>query len=164
VKRDAGSLIVPLVAIVIFAAVTVQTVGALKASGAWSMSLGGRHRAPIASVDDPFTPIDQLLGKKQPSVDVARLRDPFMLGGAPVAVAIRTAPVHHAPPPPPRPVLTAIVWDADPRAVVRWNGRDWTVHSGGLFDEFQVVSITRSQVTLSKGGETIVLQRRTSGD
>jgi hypothetical protein len=61
-------------------------------------------------------------------------------------------------------VLTAIVYDADPRALVRWMGRDWTVRPGGLFDDFQVTSITRDQVTLSRGSETIVLQRKTQGD
>jgi hypothetical protein len=61
-------------------------------------------------------------------------------------------------------VLTAIVWDADPRAVVRWNGRDYTVHSGALFDQFQVVGITQTQITLSRGGETFTLQRKPQGD
>jgi hypothetical protein len=73
-------------------------------------------------------------------------------------------PVVQVPAPVARPVLTAIVWDADPRALVRWQGREWTVRAGALFDEFQVVSITRDQVTLSRGTESIVLQRKPQGD
>jgi hypothetical protein len=62
------------------------------------------------------------------------------------------------------PLLTAIVWDNDPRALVRWNGREWTVREGGLFDEFQVVRISREQVTLRRGEALLVLNRRNPGD
>jgi hypothetical protein len=65
---------------------------------------------------------------------------------------------------PPVPILTAIVWDNDPRALVHWKDRDWTVREGGLFDEFLVVSITRDQVSLRRGDATLVLQRRNLGD
>ena len=68
------------------------------------------------------------------------------------------------PAPPAVPVLTAIVWDNDPRALVHWKDREWTVREGGLFDEFQVVSITRDQVSLRRGDATLVLQRRNLGD
>ncbi len=61
-------------------------------------------------------------------------------------------------------MLTAIVFDADPRALLRWNGRDYSVRPGGLFDDFQVVSITRDQVVLSRNGENIVLQRKSQGE
>jgi hypothetical protein len=62
------------------------------------------------------------------------------------------------------PVLTAIVWDSDPRALIRWNEREWTVREGGLFDEFQVVRITRDHVTLRRGEETLELHRRNPGE
>jgi len=67
-------------------------------------------------------------------------------------------------PPPALPILTAIVWDNDPRALVHWKDREWTVREGGLFDEFLVVSITRDQVSLRRGDATLVLQRRNPGD
>jgi len=47
---------------------------------------------------------------------------------------------------------------------VRWKDREWTVREGGLFDDFQVVSITRDQVSLRHGEATLVLQRRNPGD
>jgi len=162
VNRDVGALTRTLVALALFAFVTVQTMGALRASGAWS----GPGRMLATAPDDPVAGIERLLAVEQPA-SVTPARDPFMLGAA-------TAPLTHAtphiprkpavPPPPPQPVLTAIVWDADPRALVHWKNRDWTVRAGGLFDEFQVTSITRDQVVLSRGSETIVLQRRTQGD
>jgi hypothetical protein len=166
VKRDAGPLLVPIVAIALFAFVVVQTIGALEASGAWSGALNRRSSMPVATAEDPFAPIGALLSQPQPRLAATPMRDPFMVGGALMAVATHVSgPRKPAKPAPPaRPVLTAIVWDADPRAVVHWQGRDWTVHPGGLFDEFQVVSITRTDVTLSRGRETIVLQRRTQGD
>ena len=50
----------------------------------------------------------------------------------------------------------------DPLAVVAREiaGDAWLL----CFDEFQVTSITRDQVTLARGGETIVLQRKAHGD
>jgi hypothetical protein len=63
-------------------------------------------------------------------------------------------------PAPAAPVVTAIVTDNDPRALVRWKGREWTIRPGGLFDEFVVRSITRDQVTLLRGSETLVLTRK----
>jgi hypothetical protein len=68
------------------------------------------------------------------------------------------------PPAPALPILTAIVWDSDPRAVVHWKDREWTVREGGLFDEFQVMSISRDQVSLRRGDATLVLQRRNNGE
>ena len=35
---------------------------------------------------------------------------------------------------------------------------------GGLFDQFEVVSITRDQVTLRRGDETLVLRQRNNGE
>jgi hypothetical protein len=61
-------------------------------------------------------------------------------------------------------VLTAIVFDADPRALVRWQGREYTVRPGGIFAEFEVESITRDQVVLKRGPENIVLRRKPQGD
>jgi hypothetical protein len=56
------------------------------------------------------------------------------------------------------PVLTSIVWDADPRATIRFNGRDYSVRQAALFDDYRVVSITRDQVVLDRLGESLVLR------
>ncbi|HET7225678.1 MAG TPA: hypothetical protein VFK69_08155, partial [Candidatus Eisenbacteria bacterium] len=71
-------------------------------------------------------------------------------------------PAHAAPAP--QPVLTAIVWDADPRATVHWNGRDYSVHVNSLFDEFRVRSITQTQVVLERGNESLVLELPRKGE
>jgi hypothetical protein len=77
---------------------------------------------------------------------------------------VRERAVVVTPVPEARPVLTAILTDNDPRALIRWKDREWTVREGGLFDEFQVLSITRDQVTLRRGDATVVLQRKNPGD
>jgi len=61
-------------------------------------------------------------------------------------------------------VLTTIVFDADPRATVRWDGRDYSVRAGALFADFRVVSITRDQVVLDHAGESVVLKLPRKGD
>ena len=62
-------------------------------------------------------------------------------------------------------MLTSIVWlENNPSATLRWNGRDYPVQTNTLFDEFRVQSITRNQVTLVRGGETLVLQLPKKGD
>ncbi len=165
-NRDLRGLLAPLVAIVVFGVVFVQTYGALRSSGAWGAST--HRRAAIVVPDDPFGGVNALLLRAQPALDAGMLRDPFATGAAPAPVAQVTGPVKPRPVPPPpapeRPVLTAIVFDSDPRALVRWKGREWTVRKGGLFDEFQVLDITREQVSLSRGSETLVLQRKPQGD
>jgi hypothetical protein len=154
------------VALAILALVVAQTFFALRATGAWSGVGAAQSRSFAVAPADPVSAVEGLLANAEPATATPE-RDPFRIGAAPRPVAI-SGPVTHkpvvAPPPAPRPVLTAIVWDADPRALVRWKGRDWTVRPGGLFDEFQVVGITRDQVTLSRGSETIVLPRKTQGD
>lgn len=161
-NRDIGWILVPLVALAVLAFVLWQTMGSLSASGAWAR--GGR--APVASPDDPFVLLDRVISPPTSAVRAA-VRDPFTTGAAPTVTASpeNTGPRKPAAPPPPaRPVLTAIVWDADPRALVRWQGRDYSVRPGGLFDEFQVVSITRDQVVLRRGDENIVLARKPQGE
>ena len=164
--RDPGSLVTPIVAIALFAIVAFQTVGALRASGAWSGVFEKRSATAVARPEDPFTPIGALLERPQPDLPAGPMRDPFTLGAAPTSV-VSHAPVARksvTPAAPARPVLTAIVWDNDPRAIIRWQGHDFTVHAGALFAEFQVAAITRDQVTLNRGTETIVLQRKPQGD
>ena len=160
-NRNVGGWLAPLVALVLFVLVGTQTANALRQSGVWTRP--GHATAPAA---DPLVALDQVLGRPGAWSPSTPLRDPFQLGPPPAPVAPASPVVHHRapPPPPPRPVLTAIVWDADPRALVHWKSRDWTIRAGGLFDEFQVLGITRDQVTLARGSETIVLQRKPQGD
>jgi hypothetical protein len=162
VNRDVGGLLRPLVALVLFALVAFQTFGALRASGAWS---GHGPKRFSSAPADPVSDVEVLLARAEPP-SPSPSRDPFQVGSTPAPVA-HAGPVVRkpvVPPPPAQPVLTAIVWDADPRALVRWKGRDWTVRPGALFDEFQVTSITRDKVVLSRGSETMVLQRKAQGD
>jgi hypothetical protein len=164
VNRDISWLLAPLVAIGVFAFVLWQTMGALSASGAWAR--GGK--APIAAPNDPFVLLDAVVAPTlAPAPPASAGRDPFQTGAAPApakAPAAKGPAVAPKPVAPARPLLTAIVFDADPRALLRWNGRDYSVRPGGLFDDFQVVSITRDQVVLSRNGENIVLQRKPQGE
>jgi len=94
------------------------------------------------------------------------LRDPFVFTRPPAAAVRASAPPQPRPLPAAevQPLLTAIVWDDDPRALVRWKGREWTIREGGLFDEFQVVRISRDQVFLRRADATLVLTRRNPGE
>lgn len=166
VNRDISSYFGPVVAVALFALVVLQTMGALRDAGVWTP----RKAAATAAATDPLVALDGVVNDPRPGDgpdDAAGVpRDPFGLG-RPVAVVTGKTPAPHrpvTPPPPARPVLTAIVWDADPRALVRWNDREWTVRAGGLFDDFQVVSISREQVVLKHGDENIVLTRKPQGE
>jgi hypothetical protein len=155
-------LVGPLLAALVLVLVLQQTLGALRAGGVW-----GQRHATVAPAASPFTRIEGLLARaaNQPS-DV--LRDPFAFGRATApVVARRPSAPRPAPAPvaPARPVLTSIVWlESNPSATIRWNGRDYPVQVNTLFDEFRVRSITRSQVTLERGGEILVLQLPKKGD
>lgn len=156
-NRDITAILAPLVAVVLLAVVVTQTVSALRVSGAW----GSAGKAAVVAPDDPYVLLDGRLGATGPEVSVAGMRNPFSYTAttAPTPVHATTPRKPTPPPPPPRPVLTAIVMDADPRAIIRWADREWTVRTGALFDEFRVLSITRDQVVLQRGQETLVLKR-----
>ncbi len=155
-NRDITWLVGPLVAIVVLAFVGFSTWESLRVTGAF----GTARHAPVVRAVDPYTTLDAALGR--PHLPSGAVRDPMAFGAAPVVAPDPTRPVVRRPvepAAPARPQLTAIVYDTDPRALVRWGGREWTVRPGGLFDEFVVRAITRDQVTLQRGSETIVLQR-----
>ena len=161
-RLDLARLLGPLVAALMLVLIVQQTLGALRAAGVW----GQRHHA-AAPAANPFARIDGLLApaaSERPAV----LRDPFAFVRAPAPVVTRKpAAPRPAPEPvaPARPVLTSIVWlESNPSATLRWNGRDYPVQTNTLFDEFRVQSITRDQVTLVRGGETLVLQLPKKGD
>lgn len=161
-NRSLGRLVAPVVALALFAFVVWQTVDALQDSGVWSFGA----RKAVAPAADPLAALDGLVAKSQSATFDGASRDPFGYG----AVAPRPDPARPVvrrpvePPPPAVPVLTAIVYDNDPRALVRWDGREFTVHSGSLFAEFEVLSIGRDQVVLKRGTENIVLRRKPQGD
>lgn len=167
-NRDPSWLISPLVALVVLAVAVFQTLGALGVTGAFGAGSGAQRPA----VAPAYQSLDRAIELRDPPIRVDGLRDPFTFGrGAndtvddtPVLPVARPRPVVPAPLPEARPLLTAIVSDNDPRALIRWKNREWTVREGGLFDEFQVVSITREQVTLRRGDVIVVLQRQNPGD
>lgn len=154
-NRDISAILGPVLALAVLAYVISGTWEALRVTGAF----GSAKPAAARSVVDPFTMLDAALGRPRPAS--GPVRDPMSYGAVPQpnGPAVPRVQRPSIPPPPARPVLTAIVFDTDPRALVRWQGREWTVRPGGLFDEFVVRAITRDQVTLQRGGETIVLQR-----
>lgn len=152
----------PLVALVVLGVAVTQTLDSLGATGAFGLRV-----APMrVEVPLPYQEVDRAIELRDRASRPGRVPNPFSFSrGDPVP---SVAPVVPAPvviaPPPPVPVLTAIVWDNDPRALVRWNGREWTIREGGLFDEFQVMRISREQVTLRRGEATLVLHRRNLGE
>lgn len=158
-RRDIGPFLAPLFAAAVFALVLWQTAGALQAAGVWRF---GAPRA-VAPVADPLAALDARVARAMRAEFGGASRDPFGFGqAAPRSAASGPAPPRRpAPAPEPaQPVLTAIVFDADPRALVRWNGREYSVRTGSLFAEFEVVSIARDQVVLKRGSENLVLRRQ----
>ena len=161
-KLDTRTIVSPLLALVILFAIANFTREALTLSGAWRRARNvARQNAP-----DPFAPIDRMLAAAPPP-RATSLRDPFGTAAPALAVNARRDFRPHVkapPPPPPAPVLTSIVFDADPRATVRWNGRDYSVRAGALFADFRVVSIARDQVVLDHFGSSMVLQLPRKGE
>ena len=161
-RFDPARLLAPLAAALVLVLVLQQTLGALRVGGVW-----GQHRTANAPAASPFTRIEGLLAPTASGL-AAVTRDPFAFGRAPAPVAThRPAAPRPAPAPvaPARPVLTSIVWlESNPSATLRWNGHDYPVQTNTLFDEFRVLSITRNQVTLVRGGEILVLQLPKKGE
>lgn len=160
-NRDPAAWIARLIALAVLIAVGAQTLSALGVTGAFD----SRVATVMVPVPAAYQSVDRALDHRDAQVPIAGTRDPFQFRLPPREVAPPRAT--GAPAPVVResdPILTAIVWDNDPRALVRWKDREWTVREGGLFDEFQVVSITRDQVRLLKGDVAIVLQRRNPGE
>ena len=160
-NRDPAAWVARLVALAVLAAIGAQTISALGVTGAFD----SRDATVMVPVPPAYQAVDRALDRRDARAPFTGARNPFEFRlpprePAPPHVVARPAPA----PVESDPVLTAIVWDNDPRALVRWKDREWTVREGGLFDEFQVVSITRDQVRLVRGDATIVLQRRNPGE
>lgn len=162
-NRGPEAWLAPLVALAVLIASGSQILGALRVTGAFGLQT---DTVPVA-VPPAYVAVDRALDRHDPRLALAAVRDPFKVRAPAVTAAPKPDPhrlAHLLPVPPALPILTAIVWDSDPRALVHWKDREWTVREGGLFDEFQVVSITRDQVSLRRGDATLVLQRRNPGD
>jgi hypothetical protein len=160
VKIDARGLVGPLVAALVLILTVQQTLGSLHRAGLWA----GNARFGTVRADEPYARLDQSIAQAHAAASGDGMRDPFSFGNVTqVTVRRREIPVVK----PPRvipPVLTAIVWDADPRALIRLNGHEYTVRSGGEFEQYRVLSITRDQVTLDHDGQSLVLNRPLKGD
>ena len=160
-SRGPEAWLPPLVAIAVLITAGTQTVAALRVTGAF----GWQTDAVPVAVPPAYEAVNRALDRHDPRLALAAVRDPFTARlMAAVRPPVRPVKVVANVAPPELPILTAIVWDNDPRALVHWKDRDWTVREGGLFDEFLVVSITRDQVSLRRGDATLVLQRRNLGD
>jgi hypothetical protein len=160
VNVDLKPLFAPLIALAILAVIGLQTSDALRNSGAWTTN---RRSVKVAS-PDPYARLEAQITAPARDVPLASLRDPFSYTRAPVATS--HAPARpRIPPPPPRPVLTAILQaENDPRALLRYGDRDYTVRTGDLFSDFKVVSIAADQVVLDRGGQRLILHRPTKGE
>lgn len=168
-KIDAKSLVAPAIAAFVLILVVQQTLSALKSSGAWREA----RQTPALRAPDPYATLDALLAQPLVEYPAERRRDPFGYAAPPVAVVPRpstgprtTPAIVPAPPPQPvRPVLTSIIFDADPRATIRYNNRDFSVRENSLFADYRVRSITAAQVVLeSNRGEALVLTLRPKGE
>ena len=148
----------PLIAVAILILVGVQTSNALRQSGTWASPPRASH-----ATTDPYASLDRAIARSD-APDSASLRNPFDFGHAPQPVRIA---VHHAatPTPPPVPVVTAIVTGADQaRAIVVYDGINYSVKEGDLFAHYKVVSITAEQVVVDDGTGRLVLKRPSKGE
>jgi hypothetical protein len=169
-KIDPRHLVAPLVGVFVLVMTVQQTFDALRASGAW------QPEAPrSARVVSPYERLDQILARATAPSPLPELRDPFGYGAAPTPAVTRPAidrpratPVPQQPvaaAQPARPTLTSIVWEpADPRATIRYDGRDFSVRVNSLFADFTVRSIRENEVVLDRNGQSLVLTLRQRGD
>ena len=157
-KITPALLIPPALGLLLLLLVLNLTMFAVRTSGAWQ-----RATQRTAARESPYARLEFMLAR--PDSVGALARDPFTSGAVAVVTPARTGPVRVVvPQPPPRPLLTSIIWDNDPRATLRWNERDYSVRENTLFADFRVVTITRDQVVLDRGGESLVLRMPVKGD
>jgi len=161
VKLDPKVAPGPIAALVALLLISLETADAFHRAGS-------SRATPVARVqlDDPVADFEGRLSAPDPHPATANLRDPFRFGPEHLAVQVpaRARPQAAPPPPGPTPVLTAIIWDNDPRASIRWNGRDYTVKANSQISDYQVVLIGRDQVLLAHGGESLILKLHGKGE
>lgn len=157
---DLRRLIPVLVALVTLGLIGAQTFAALRAHGPWR----SRTVAAVAAAD-PYSRLERLIVQEDAPRLPSTLRDPFGYGAAAAverpAGSERPKPRPQPAPEPEKPVLTAIVSDENPTAILRYEGRSYTVRGGDLFADFRVVTVTADRVVLDSGGRRIVLERPT---
>jgi len=164
-KIDPRSLVAPLFGVLVLVLMVQNTASALKASGTWQPQSKQRVR-----VENPYARLDMILSRAESTALPEALRDPFGYGTVaprtpgPVAPRREPAPKPVVPVEPPQPSLTAIIWDDDPRATVRWDGRDFSVRANSVFADFTVKSIRPTEVVLERSGQQMVLRLIKKGD
>ena len=160
-NRDLRAYLPGILAVVLLAVVVAQTLEAFQRSGRWNP---GRKTGWTTA--DPFERLERVLARPDHPPQIQGLRDPFDFARAGAAVRpTRTTGSNPGPVPTgPHPVLTAIVSDPqDPRAVIVYEGRNYSVKTGDLFAEFRVVSISADGVVLDDGRKRLVLHSPTKG-
>ena len=157
-STDLRTFLGPLIAVIILGVVGFQTQDALRKSGTWGPHKAAKPRPAV----DPYAALETSLASPDSIAPASSLRDPFNFARAPQPVT-RTVRVI-TPAPPPKPLLTAIVSGADPRALVRYQDHDYTIKAGDQFADFKVISITADAVILERGGQRLSLNRPTKGE
>ena len=157
-NRDLRAFLPGILAALFVVLIGVQTFHAHQRSG----RTGARPKPRFTTLaTDPYARLEQALSVPDDGAPIGSLRDPFAYGHATVA---RPTTGPKPKPAAPRPIVTAIVADPqDPRAIILYEGRNYTVRSGDLFDKFNVLSITAEGVVLDDGRERIVLPPPTKG-
>ena len=147
----------PLAAAILLAITLSQTWAALRQAGAWGAAAKAR-----AQQGNPYALLDAQLSRGPEPVD--DLRNPFAYVER--RAPARPRPTRPRPAPAPvvvKPQLTAIIFDSDPRALITYNGRNYTVRANSLFADFRVVRINRDEVVLDQNGLSSVLQAPDGG-
>lgn len=161
---NARGVVPAIVAAAVLALVLYQTSDALRSQ---LLRHPGIARQPGSASLDPYARLDALIAASARDVVPSTMRDPFGYG---TLVASGEHPHKTVKPitpvavEKPMPILTAVVSDADPQAVIRFEGKNYTVRAGSLFADFRVVSVTADQVVLDRNGEQIVLHRASKGE
>jgi len=157
---DLKRVLGPILAMGLLILIGVQTSDALRNTGVW----GARKVKPKASRSDPYAALESELARFDPGIPTAGLRDPFRYGSAPSPVRAPIAKKILVPVAPPKPVLTAILMDEDPRALLQYLDRNYSVKTGDQFADFRVVSISRDEVVIDGHGQRMVLRRPSKGE
>ena len=151
----------PIAALVALLLLSLETGDALRQGGA-----AKANPVTSAQLDDPVADFERRLAARDPHPAPADLRDPFRFSSGQVAARApaRARPVADPPVTIPAPVLTAIIWDEDPRASIRWNGRDYMVKANSQISDYQVILIGRDRILVAHGGESMVLRLHRTGE
>lgn len=150
-----------ILAFVALLAVLGVTFSAMRDSSSWRSSKRGLRPA----ADDPYRSLATMLAPGHDTTTAAP-RNPFAYVETRVAGPRRpVAPPKPVEVAPELPVLTAIITsDSDPKAVIRYGGKSYTVGPGDLFLDYSVVSVSADTVVLERAGQQIVLHLPRKGE